>query len=320
MTSKCGPPRAQLRCSLADPLAAKRLHMSGPGVPRGNPPPTWQTYARTLVPAWRQQGAFRHVRSFCLFIGMNRSGSSLVGSLLNAHRQALIAHELNALHFVRRRFRRSQLFYLLREQDQAFENADRQWYGYDYRVSGQWQGKSERLFVIGDKHAGGATHLLGRRPDLLSRLSETVGVPVKLVHLVRSPLDNIATLHRLQNLSLPAAAECYFEHTATNARLIRKYSESVITIHLEDFIRQPAAELRRLCSFLTLDAPDDYLHDCSQAVFSEPRQTRSELEWPANLVAEIGKRASDVRFLSRYTADIARFAAEPNRSAARAAA
>jgi hypothetical protein len=294
--------------------------MAGPGVPRGNPPPTWRTHARTLLPALCHQGAFRGVRNFCLFIGMNRSGSSLVGSLLNAHRRALIAHELNALHFVRRRFTRSQLFYLLREQDRAFENADRQWYGYDYRVTGQWQGMYERLQVIGDKHAGGATHVLGRCPDLLPRLSQTVGVPVKLVHVVRSPLDNIATVHRLQKLSLAAATEYYFEHTATNSRLLRKYANAVVTVHLEDFIRQPADELRRVCSFLELDAPLDYLQNCGQAVFAEPRRTRGECPWPARLVAHIGERASEVSFLDRYVAEIRRFAAEQQPCIARAAA
>ena len=294
--------------------------MPGPGVPRGNPPPTLRTFVRSLAPALLATGAFRHVRTFCLFIGMNRSGSSLIGSLLNAHRSALIAHELNVLHFVRRRFTRSQLYYLLREQDRAFENADRQWYGYDYRVAGQWQGRNEHLSVIGDKHAGGATHLLGRRPELLPRLGEIVGVPLKLVHVVRSPLDNIATVHRLQQLSLPAAAEYYFEHTATNARLVRKYAGDVITIHLEDFIARPTVELRRLCGFLSLDAPEDYLADCSQAVFTEPHKTRSELAWPPRLVAEIGARASDVSFLARYTADIARFSSEQHRPALPAAA
>lgn len=293
--------------------------MAGPGVPRGNPPPTWRTYMKTFVPALCQQREFRHVRNFCLFIGMNRSGSSLVGSLLNAHRHALIAHELNALHFVRRRFSRSQLYLLLRDQDRAFEHSDRQWYGYDYRVPGQWQGKCERLLVIGDKHAGGATHLLGRRPDLLSRLEDNVEVPVKLIHVVRSPLDNIATVHRLQKLSLAAAAEYYFEHTATNARLVRKHAATALTIHLEDFIRQPATVLARVANFLDLDAPEPYLQDCAAAVFDEPKRTRGDLDWPQRLVQEIAAKASDVPFLKRYVEDIANFACERGGALLRAA-
>ena len=280
--------------------------MAGPGVPHGNPPPTLRTYLRTLLPALSERPLFQHVRTFCLFIGVNRSGSSLVGSLLNAHRHALIAHELNALHFVRRRFSRAQLFYLLRAQDRAFENAGRQWYGYDYRVENQWQGRCERLLVVGDKHAGGATHLLGRRPDLVQRLAGRVQLPVKMIHVVRHPLDNIATIHRRQALTLEAATDYYFEHATTNVRLVRKYGSDVLTIALEDVIGEPAANIARVCAFLGLDAPPDYLSDCAQAVFAEPRQSRREVVWPPALFAKVVQQISQVAFLSRY-ADCTRF-------------
>ncbi len=274
--------------------------MAGPGVPHGSPPPTLSTYLRTLLPAIGERRLFHDVRTFCLFIGVNRSGSSLVGSLLNAHRHALIAHELNALHFVRRRFSRMQLFYLLRAQDRAFERADRQWYGYDYRVEDQWQGRCERLLVIGDKHAGGATHLLGRRPELIQRLAGCVRVPVKMIHVVRHPLDNIATIHRRQNLSLDAATAYFFDHVATNARLLRKYGAEVLTIALEDMIAEPQESIAHVCAHLGLDAPAEYLAACAKFVFAEPRQSRRGLIWPPALAAEVNRRSAQVTFLSRY--------------------
>src|SRR5688572_10750331 len=101
-------------------------------------PPKLRTLLRSLVPAVTNRGRFCDVRTFALFIGHARSGSSLVGSLLNAHRHALIAHELNVMHFVKRRFPQSVLYWLLYQQDQALERAGRQWTGYDYAVRGQW--------------------------------------------------------------------------------------------------------------------------------------------------------------------------------------
>ena len=44
---------------------------------------------------------FSQVQACCLFIGYARSGHSLVGSFLNAHRHAVIAHELNLLWYAR---------------------------------------------------------------------------------------------------------------------------------------------------------------------------------------------------------------------------
>jgi hypothetical protein len=277
-------------------------------VPHGSPPPTLQTYVRSLAPSLVNVRLFKDVRTHVLFIGHGRSGSSLVGSLLNAHRHALISHELNELHFIKRRFTGLQLNWLLYAQERAFDKAGRAWTGYDYRVEGQWQGRCEKLLVIGDKHAGGATRLLGQRPDFLDRLRRTVGVPVKMVHVVRHPLDNIATLHRRQELSLEAAAKLYFEHSATNDRLLRENPRDVLTLHLEDVIGRPRPELTRLCRFLELDAPADYLQDCAAAIFAEPRQTRDLVDWPRELVAEVLRECRGLAFLHRYREDIAFFA------------
>jgi hypothetical protein len=263
---------------------------------------------QSLLPAWRHRRLFRQVRTYALFIGHGRSGSSLVGSLINAHRHALIAHELNALHFVKRRFPRLAFYWLHHFQDQAFDRAGREWTGYDYRVAGQWQGRFDRLLVIGDKHAGGATRVLGQRPEILARLRRTVGVSVKMVHIVRNPLDNIATLHRRQDLSLPDAARHYWEHAATNERLLRDNPCDALTLHLEDVIADPGLELSRLCRFLDLDAPSDYLEACAAALFAAPRRTRDLIDWPPELLADTLRQSRRLSFLEPYGEDIACFA------------
>ncbi|HUE70367.1 MAG TPA: sulfotransferase [Pirellulaceae bacterium] len=262
---------------------------------------------RSLAPGLCNLRLFREVQCHVLFIGHGRSGSSLVGSLLNAHRHALISHELNELHFIKRNFTGAQLNWLLYAQDRAFEQAGREWTGYNYRVEGQWQGKFEKILVIGDKHAGGATRLIGQRPWLLDRLRRTVGVTVKMVHVVRHPLDNIATLHRRQDLSLEAAAQQYFEQASTNERLVREYPSDVLTVHLEDVIGRPRVQMTRLCEFLKLDAPADFLEACAAAVFAEPRRTRDLIEWPRELVTDILRQCREMPFLHRYRPDIAGF-------------
>lgn len=277
-------------------------------VPNGSPSPTLGTKIRSFLPSLCNRRRFHDVRTHVLFIGHGRSGSSLVGSLLNAHRHALIAHELNELHFIKRRFSGPQLNWLLYAQERAFEQSGRAWTGYDYRVNGQWQGRWERLLVIGDKHAGGATRLLGQRPELLDQLRRTVRVPVKMVHVVRHPLDNIATLHRRQDLTLADAARLYFDHALTNERLCRRNPDDVLTVHLEDVIARPQGELTRLCKYLDLDAPAEYLHDCAAAIFAEPRRTRDQVDWSGDLVAEILRQCRGLPFLHRYREDIAFFA------------
>src|SRR5215207_7292340 len=95
-----------------------------------------------------------------MFIGYPRSGHSLVGALLDAHPNAIIAHELNALECVEKGVDKGCIFQLVLENSRKFAKSGRRWEGYSYKVSNQWQGRFERLLVIGDKKGGGSTRIL----------------------------------------------------------------------------------------------------------------------------------------------------------------
>ena len=97
-------------------------------------------YVRSALLA-RRRPPLKDVQRFCFFIGYARSGHSLVGSLLNAHPRMVIAHELDALRYVRMGFSRSQIYALLLEQDERFAAIGRTWSGYDYTVPGAPPGR-----------------------------------------------------------------------------------------------------------------------------------------------------------------------------------
>ena len=72
-----------------------------------------QRYVASALGSLVNRRLFARVESLCLFIGYPRSGHSLIGALLDAHPNAIIADELDALKYVHAGFRRNQLFYLL---------------------------------------------------------------------------------------------------------------------------------------------------------------------------------------------------------------
>jgi hypothetical protein len=263
--------------------------------------PTLGRFLSTFLPAERNRRLFADVRAFLLFIGYPRSGHTLVGSLLNAHRNMLVGHELNVLHYVKRHFTRAQIYWMLHQQDQAFSAIGRQWTTYDYQVPNQWQGRHERLEIVGDKHGNGATSLLAERPDVLAKLRRTVGVPVKMLHIVRHPLDNIATMSRKYQCTLDEAARTYLALCETNARLCSDRQNEVLTVHLEDVVRQPQRELLKMLAFLNLPADIGYLTDCASIVFSEPRQSRHSVEWPDETLRHLAAEAKKYWFLDGYS-------------------
>jgi hypothetical protein len=236
-----------------------------------------------------------------MFIGQPRSGTSLVGSLLNAHRHVCIAQELNALRYVQRGYGRHQLYWLLQQRDRQFARRGRMWTGYDYHVPGQWQGRTDPLRVIGDKKAGAASELLGQHPRLLDRLQQTVQVPIRMIHIVRNPFNVVATIHRKRKRTpLSLAMAMYFERCATNWRLMQSPDCGVLTFRLEKLIAEPRPTLIELCRFVGVQPSPDYLEACQRKLFDAPRQPQGSIHWPAALVDSLYARAQAYPFLSGY--------------------
>jgi hypothetical protein len=261
-------------------------------------------YLTSLYDGWRRAESFADLRAYCMFVGYPRSGHSLVGSLLDAHPDVVIAHELDALKYVHARFGRERIFHLLLDKSEEFTARGRRWNGYSYEVPRQWQGRRRRLRVIGDKKGGASTMRLRANPELLARLRRTVGVPVKLVHVVRNPFDNISTIvlkTKKRRFTLAEGVDYYFELCETVGRTKGATDPAdLFELRHEDFVARPRHKLGELCGFLGVDAADDYLDACAGVVFDSPRRTRRELAWPDALVDEVRGRMAAYPFLRGY--------------------
>ncbi|MCI0710673.1 MAG: hypothetical protein L0154_10980, partial [Chloroflexi bacterium] len=137
---------------------------------------------------------FQDVNTFVIFIGYPRSGHSLVGSLLDAHPNAIISHELHALKRLHRGYSQEQLFYLIYQNSRDNARKGREETGYSYLVPGQWQGKYTQLKIIGDKKGGKTAELLAAYPQMLNELFRTIKHPIKFIHVLRNPFDNITSM------------------------------------------------------------------------------------------------------------------------------
>lgn len=259
------------------------------------------TYLESMVAGHRSRNMFSDIARYVMFIGQPRSGTSLVGSLLNAHPHMWIAQELNALRYVSRGYGRSQLYWLLYMKDREFGQRGRTWTGYDYAVPGQWQGRFEKLLVIGDKKAGLSSEQLGREPELLVRLQHLVMVPIRMFHIVRNPFNVITTIHRKRKrTTLRKAADMFFARCATNWTLMQQHPEMVLTVKLEELIAQPKHHLQQMCQFVALSADDAYLQACAAVLFSKPRQSQSAVRWDPSLVDCVQARMQKFPFLQGY--------------------
>lgn len=243
---------------------------------------------------------------FCLFVGQSRSGHSVIGTLLNAHPNAVIAHGLDVLDFVRHGVGREELLLLILHRDRWLGERSRHIGGYSYDIPGLSLGDQSAIRVIGDKRAGSSSRFLAAEPDLLHRLHAELGLPLVLIHHVRNPWDNISSIWSRKTMdterTLPETIEHYFQMLSgavagiaaapAGTRLMR-------TFH-EELIADPRAVLCALCDLLGLAVDEAYLDACADFVHPSPRRTRVDAPWTPALIEGVAERASRFDFLAGY--------------------
>ena len=259
-------------------------------------------WLRSAATARLDRESFGHVDSFCLFVGYPRSGHSLVGSLLDAHPDAVIAHELDALRLVQVGFGRDQLFSSILRNSR--EHGEHREHIYDYTVPNQWQGRFRRIRVIGDKKGGRSTRRLADVPSLLARLQRTVGVPVRFIHVTRNPFDNIATMLRRAEpgTTLAQVVDAYVGLCATMAEVKRQAPVgSLLDVDHESLLADPPTVIGRLCAFMDLEADPDYVRDCAGILYSSPNRTRETVQWRDEERAKVEEAIARFEFLGAYS-------------------
>jgi hypothetical protein len=259
-------------------------------------------YLTSLYHGLRERGLFDDVETYCMFVGYPRSGHTLVGSLLDAHPEAIIGHGVDALRYLIFGFGRLQLFHLLLENSRVSAQAGRRTPHYDYIVPNQWQGRYRMLRVIGDKRGGLSTRYMGGNPALVAKLRRTVGVKVRYLHVVRNPYDNIATMSKKRpDRSLPKAVTDYFGlcKRITTIKQHVPEADMLDTWH-EQLIAEPRECLTAYCRHLGLDAPPDYLTDCASILYKSPHQSRHAIEWPPGMLDDIARQMEAYPFLKGY--------------------
>ena len=288
--------------------------------------------ARTaLDPLYAYRG--RDVERFMLTIGYNRSGSSLLGQLLNAHPEIVVAHELyilqklRDLRFVPTPSRRGRAARLILERDREFERErSRRQSGYSYAVSGLWQGGYSRLRVIGDKGSPSAARMMGLRgAECLDELRRA-RMPARFLFTVRNPYDVVASraLNRSRKLDggdvppLRDYAPTDSERARVSEENVRWFidvsenlsralaappKEDVLTARYEEFIASPKENLRQICAFLAVSEDEDYLDACAAFTLRDQSRTRLKVRWTDAQIAQIAAAIEKYPWLAGYDFD-----------------
>ena len=245
---------------------------------------------------------FDNVKTCVLFIGYPRSGHSLVGFLLDAHPNMIVASQISAFRYFRHGFSTRQTFFVLLENSRKVATIGREWRPHSYDVPNQWQGRFEKLQVIGD--STGLTRVR-RNPGLLKSVQEKLkGVELKLIHVIRNPYDNISTMKRISRQSLLNTIERYFSMCEIVEQLKRQVAPgAVYDLKHETLITHPKSTLKELCGFVGLSASENYCDDCASIIFKSPHKTRAGVDWNQELIDAVRQQMGKFSFLGGYSYD-----------------
>jgi len=237
-----------------------------------------------------------------MFIGYSRSGHSLVGSLLDAHPEIVISHELDALKYFRAGFGRNRIFSLILENSRDFTSRGREWSGYSYAVPDLWQGRYENLRIIGDKRGGRSTRRFMKDPWLVHVIEKRLDLPVRYIHVLRNPYDVISSMHRHEGLDIHRHIDRFFNNHRTNESVKEAAgADLVFDLRLEDLISDPVGRLSDLCGFLGVGASGDYLEACSGIVMDKPSKARLKFDWTPEQVELVRTRMESCPMLAGYS-------------------
>ncbi len=264
-------------------------------------------YSASFYGGFKNRKLFEDIETYCMFIGYPRSGHSLIGSLLDAHPNMIIAHELDVLMYIRAGFSKRQIYHLLLERSRVFAQGRRTRGNYFYDVPNQWQGRYKKLQIIGDKNGNGDIWRLNVVQGLLERLRDTMNINIKFIHVIRNPYDNISTICRKtkihgRHLDLMDSIGFYFS-LCEKVQDIKQQIKctDLFELRYESFIESPKKYLKELCHFLGADAPDDYLNDCAGIVFQSPHKSRYDTKWNQELIDLVKNRMKKFPFLEGYS-------------------
>ena len=148
------------------------------------------------------------IHKFVVFMGDLRSGSSIIGTLLDAHPHVVVSNEYRLfnqfweLNHAPDNKWKENLFDIIytRSKRDVTETGSRTFTGkgYQLKVNGQWQGAFDRwVEVIGDKSADITikSYLVDKEEFLRNyqKLKEKISVPVLVINALRNPFDMIST-------------------------------------------------------------------------------------------------------------------------------
>jgi len=223
---------------------------------------------------WVRPGSTVDTRGMAvlLFIGSPRTGSTLLGQILNYHPQCLIASEENvvARHLVQYVKFEKLLVCIEKNAREAFEHGLEKTDRMDASVyQPRWRSfadlatdpafKKKDIVVLGDKKAGGTSLTARKHPEKFLRLMKN-NPSFNLLQVIRNPITAALSYMKSHTIdSFEDACAHIVETTRDAHRMIQLFRQRSYSVNYEELLQNPEEILTGLLDFLKLQIDADWM-------------------------------------------------------------
>jgi hypothetical protein len=216
------------------------------------------------------------LKYFLSFMGYPRSGHTLAAAILNANPNVMCSNQLNVY---------------------AANTIDIEYIKMYSSKPETWKNTTQiphvpkqEITVVGDKTGHRTVDILESNPQKLGMMKEIIQVPMKWIHVVRNPFDNLATWAKLNYVNKLKKDGTATQHKELDL-VIRKYrvlnatieklrrSEDTLTVNHEFLITRMHNTLEEMANFLEISFDPVWRDNVRNTVWKRPRVTRGQVKW-----------------------------------------
>jgi len=293
--------------------------------------PLWRLAIQALPATLRHAKGFTRADTFAQFVGFPRSGHSLIGSIVDAHPSAVVAHELDVMGLIDKGVPLASIYGMIARNAQAFTRSGRYWNGYRYIAPQSSHAVPAGPALVGDKKGDWAVRRCARDPSLLKRSRRLLDFRDRWILVVRHPADNIATMSLRQGgtydalriaggagefaLALRGAQADGRVPDSADDGMIDDYEalcETIVAMkaqvpaarwHIvvyEHFALEPFAEISALYRFLGLPVEESFVASAASIVVAGKSRSRERVSWRAGQERRVRAMIDRFDFLKAY--------------------
>jgi len=203
---------------------------------------------------------------------------------------------------VQKNFDRDKIFRKIVRNSKYYAKINRRWNNYSYQIPNQWQGKCKNVYILGDKKPAGMTGVVASDDNLIPKLRKVMKIPLKFIHIVRNPYNNITTQARVKRKSIVSSTRWYFTYCDYLMRMRKNIdTDELLVMKHEDMVCSFGESLLGLCDFLGISCPDDYVKDCRSIVFGSPKVRFDRRKWSDEAIQQVSEKMVEYDFLQEYS-------------------